>query len=68
MVSKGKYWEFGISRCKLVYIEWINKALWYSTGNYIYYPGINHNGEEYEKDLYVYCCCCYLIAKSGLTL
>ena len=22
-----KDWEFGISRCKLFYIEWINKAL-----------------------------------------
>ena len=30
--------EFGISRCKLLYIEWINnKVLLYSTGNYIQY-------------------------------
>ena len=29
-------WEFGISTCKLLYIEWINnKVLPYSTGNYI---------------------------------
>ena len=29
-------WEFGISRCKLSYTEWINnKVLLYSTGNYI---------------------------------
>ena len=28
-------WEFGISRCKLVYTEWINKFLLYSTGSYI---------------------------------
>ena len=36
--------EFGISRCKLVYREWINnKVLLYSTGNYIQYPGINQN-------------------------
>ena len=28
------------------YIEWIhNKALLYSTGNYIQYPVINHNGK-----------------------
>ena len=41
-------WEFGISRCKLLYIEWINnKVLLYSTGNYIQYPVINHNGKEY---------------------
>ena len=32
----GKDWKFGISRCKLVYIGWINnKVLLYSTGNYI---------------------------------
>ena len=35
----GMHWEFGISRCKLLYIEWINnKVLLYSTGNYIQYP------------------------------
>ena len=32
----GKDWEFGISRCKLLYIGWINhKVLLYNTGNYI---------------------------------
>ena len=52
----GKDWEFGISRCKLVYIGWINnKVLLYSTGNYIQYPVINHNGKEYEKE-YIYIC------------
>ena len=30
----GKDWEFGVSRCKLLYIGWItNKDLLYSTGN-----------------------------------
>ena len=30
--------------------EWINnKVLVCSTGNYIQYPGINHNGKEYLK-------------------
>ena len=44
-------WEFGISRCKLLYIECINnKVLLYSTGIYIQYPVINHNGKEYEKE------------------
>ena len=48
----GMDWEFGISRCKLLYIEWKNnKVLLYSTGNYIQYPGINHNGKEC---IYVY--------------
>ena len=35
---------------KLVYIDWINnKVLLYSTGNYIQYFMINHNGKEYGK-------------------
>ena len=52
--GRGKKWKFGISRCKLVYIEWINnKVLLYSTGKYIQYPVINHNGKEYEKE-YIY--------------
>ena len=47
-------WEFGISRCKLLYTEWINnKVLLYSTGNYIQYLIINHNRKEYEKG-YIY--------------
>ena len=53
MVAKGEGagggvgWEFGVSTCKLLYIEWINnKVLLYSTGNYIQYPVINHNGKE----------------------
>ena len=51
-----KDWEFGISRCKLLYIGWINnKVLLYSTGNYIQYPVINHNGKEYlKKNICVY--------------
>ena len=43
----GMDWEFGISRRKLLRIEWINnKALLCSTGNYIQYPVINHKGKE----------------------
>ena len=50
-VEGGMEWEVGISRCKLLYIGWINnKVLLYSTGNYIQYSVINHNGKEYEKD------------------
>ena len=52
----GKDWEFGISRCKLLYIGWRNnKVLLYSTGNYIQYPVIKHNGKEYKKE-YIYIC------------
>ena len=44
----GKDWEFGVSRCKRVYREWINnKVLLYSKENHIQYPVINHNGKEY---------------------
>ena len=47
----GMDWEFVISRCKLLYIEWINnKVLLYSRGNYSQYSVINHNGKEYEKE------------------
>ena len=44
-------WEFGDSGCKPLYIErTTNKVLLYSTGNYIQYPVINHNGKDYEKE------------------
>ena len=53
VVAKGeKGWEgmdcmFGISRCKLGYVGWINnQVLLCSTGNYILYPDIN---QEYVK-------------------
>ena len=47
----GMDWELGVSRCKILYTEWINyKVLLYSTGNYIQYPMINHNGKEYKKE------------------
>ena len=39
----GMEWEFRISRCKLLYIEWINKmVLLYSKGNYIQCPVIGN--------------------------
>ena len=54
-------WEFGISKCKLLCIEWINnKVLLYSTGNYIQYPVTNHNGKEHEKE-YIYMCVCVCV-------
>ena len=45
-------WEFRVSRCKLLYLKWINKVLLYSTECYIQYPMINHNGKE--KRMYIY--------------
>ena len=61
MVTKGEGfggemdWDVGISRCKLLYIEWINnKILLYNTENYIQYPVINHSEKEYKKRMYTY--------------
>ena len=43
-------WEFEVSRCKLLHIEWINnKVLLYKTGNNIQHSEINHCGKEYKK-------------------
>ena len=49
-VGGGMYQKSGVSRCKLLYIEWMNKGLLYSTGTYIQYPVINRNGKEYKKE------------------
>ena len=50
-VGGGTEWEVGVSRCKLLCVEWINtKVLLCSTENYVHYPMINHNGKEYEKE------------------
>ena len=54
-VGGGVEWEVGVSRCKLLYIEWINnKVLLYSTENCIQYPMINCNGKEYIKKECIY--------------
>ena len=46
-----KDWEFWISRCIQLHIEWINKkVLQYSTENCIQYLIISYNGKEYEKE------------------
>ena len=39
----GMKWDIGINRCKFLYIEWIDKALLYSTENCIQYPKSNHS-------------------------
>ena len=51
----AKDWEFGRSRCKLLYTGWINnKVLLSITGNYIQYLMIQHNAKEYIKWIYMY--------------
>ena len=53
----GMEWEAGHSRCTLSDMEWIdNEVLLYSTGNYIQYPEINHNGKEAFKKENIYMC------------
>ena len=47
-IGRGVEWEFGVSRCKLLCMEWIsNKVLPYRIGNYIQCLVINHNGKQY---------------------
>lgn len=51
--------EFGISKCKLLYIEQINgKVPLYSMGNYIQYPMRNHNEKDYVRECV--CVCVYI--------
>ena len=72
-------WEFGVGRCKLLHLEWINnKVLIYNTENYTQYPVVNHNGKEYKKNvcvyiymylyIYIYMYVIYCIAEIGTTL
>ena len=58
-VRGGMDWEFGVGRCKLLYIGWINnKVLLYSIENYIQYPVIDHHGKEYKKRIYIHIYIC----------
>ena len=55
MVAKGEGgrtgWEFGVSRCKILTLEWIyNADLLCSTGNYMQSLGIDHDGKSYIYD------------------
>ena len=51
----GMEWEVGVSRCKLLYIEWVeNKILFYSTGDYIQYPVIKHMERNTKRNIYIY--------------
>ena len=51
-------WEFGVSRCKLLPLEWIsNEILLYSTGHYIQSLVMEHDGGQCEKkNVYIYVC------------
>ena len=46
--GSGEDWEFEVSRCKLLHLEWISYEVQLDgTGNYIQSPGIDHDGKEY---------------------
>ena len=53
--------EVGVSRCKLLYMEWTNnKVLLCITGNYTQYPVINyHGGKKNTKKEYIKLSHCY---------
>ena len=58
-------WNLGVSRCKLVHLEWIsNEVLPYSTGNYIQSLETERDEREYEKKNV--CVCVH--AAEGLTV
>ena len=49
--GEGKDWEFGISRCKLLYREWINtRSYCIAQGTIFNILVKNHKGKKYEKE------------------
>ena len=46
---EGMDWESGASRCKLLYIEWINNKVPLFSRELYLTSSDNHNGKEYEK-------------------
>ena len=48
----GRMGGVGTKRCKLLYIEWINKVLLHSTGNYIQYPVVSQMEKNFKKNMY----------------
>ena len=61
-VGRGMAQQFRISRCKAIIQRMDDKVPAYSTGNYVQYPGISHDGKEHERD------CIYTYIDNGLTL
>ena len=54
-LPRGRDWEFGVSRCKLLHLEWMsNKVLLYSIENYIQSLVMEHDGRYYEKKESIY--------------
>ena len=52
--GRGMDGEFGVSRCKGLYFQWINnEVLLYSTGNYIQPLGIEYDGIGEKECIYM---------------
>ena len=52
--GSGRDWEFGVNRCKLLHLEWVNNGiLLYSTGNNVWSLVMEHDNVR-KKNLYVY--------------
>ena len=64
-VKRGLDWEFGISGYKILHTEWINKVLLYSTGNYLQYSRISHNGNYEKESVYMHT---YITESLGCTI
>ena len=49
-VGGGLEWEVGVSRCKLLHVEWIDDGvLLCNTENNFQCPVMDHNGKEYLR-------------------
>ena len=46
-------WETGVGRYKRFHLEWINKTLTYSTGNYSQYPVISIMENNIKNNIYI---------------
>ena len=48
----GRDWEFGVSRCKLLGLEWMDdRDLLRSTGNCIQSPRMSYDGKYLKKNV-----------------
>ena len=46
-------WKTGVGRYKRFHLEWINKTLTHSTGNYIQYPVISIMENNIKNNIYI---------------
>ena len=58
--GEGVGWEFGDLRYKLLHLVWMgDEVLLYSTGNSVQSLGIEHDGDDMRKRIYM-CMCVYI--------